>query len=52
MAANTTGGTIRMAITSRYPRSASNARMALPVAAHTDSGMIETIQTSVTRSSK
>ena len=52
MAANTTGGTIRMAITSKYPRSASNARMALPVAAQTDSGIIETMTTSERTSSK
>jgi len=47
-----TGGTIRMAITVRYPRKASNARAALPVAAQTDSGIMDTMTTSERTSSK
>ena len=39
-------------MTFKYPRSASNARAGLPVAAQTDSGMMETMTTSERTSSK
>lgn len=52
MQASKAGGRTSIPITSKYPRRASKARAALPVAVQTHSGIMETMTVSERTSSK